>query len=107
MAGLDLGIFTLGRIMEEKFPALLGEVDDEALSQVDLAIPEVPLNAKRLSEELLPKMSCLRPGDYEGLLQLLSELRELFEHTREHLEAADEGLWKLSEVVVKRTGGKG
>lgn len=94
-----MDIFFLGRVLQEKFPELFKEVEDEELAAVDLALPDFCSDADRLRNDLLLRMSSLKPGDYDALLDCIAELREIFEHNREHLTEASEPLAKLLSVL--------
>jgi len=97
MKELELDIFFLSRLLEEKFPKLLEEVEvGYGLSSLDIALSDLLNDARRLASDTLPTMKALKPGDYAGLLDLIFELREIIEHDREHLSEATVVLSKLS-----------
>lgn len=96
MTKQNIDIFLLGRILEEKFPDLLQEVDDAPLS---IALADFCEYAEKISQELIPKIATITPGDYESLENYLMELQEVIEHNLYHLNEANNTLRQLLSKI--------
>ncbi len=101
MEATNVDIFQVGRSLGSKYPELLARLDDDALAAIDLAVENTYLLAQRLATELLPRIAALSPGDYDRLLDLVTDLREDLAHSRKHVEAAVTALWSLTDEVVQ------
>ena len=101
MEATKVDIFQVGRSLGSKYPELLARLDDDALAAIDLAVEDAHLLAQRLVSELLPRIAALPPGDYDRLLDLMTDLREDLAHSREHVEAALTALWSLTDEVAQ------
>ena len=86
-------------------PALSGERDTEALVIVHAAIEEIQATADQLIGPLSKQQRDLSSGDEEGLIELISDLRELFEHLGGHCSEASDALWGLTNSIARRDVG--
>jgi hypothetical protein len=100
-------IFTIGNVLEQKFPELLTAERVKKLVRLDIAIADFSYYAEKLQKKILPRLSALEPEDYEGLLDSLTELREAIDHTKRHLIAAGWTLWEVSDLLSGKLSTKG
>ena len=91
-------IFFFSRLLEEKFPEFLKRVDNEAVTAVSVAIPEILAESERIISEVLPELHQVPPSDMGKLEEELVSLQEVLLHIKEHLEEADKALWKLFDA---------
>lgn len=86
-------------------PALSSERGTEALVIVHAAIAELQATADRLVGPLSEQQRNLSAGDETGLIELVTDLRDLFEHLGGHCVEASDALWKLTESLARRDDG--
>jgi hypothetical protein len=86
--------------LESKLAEFELEDTNDSLVSIAAAVEEVYSSVERLSGVLRLKEASLSPGDYDGLLEIVTDLRELFEHLTEHCQEASSALWELSDEVA-------
>ena len=86
-------------------PTLAGERDVESLVKVHAAIEEIQATADQLVGPLSEQQRDLTAGDELGVIELVSDLRELFEHLGGHCAEASEALWGITESLARREDG--
>ena len=87
-------------------PALSGKQDTEALVAVHAAIEEVQSTADQLVGQLSQQQRSLSAGDEAGLIELVTDLRDLFEHLGGHCAEASEALWGITESLARGDDGE-
>lgn len=87
-----------------KFPELQSEAAEDPLVSVVAAIEELYAAVEKLSSTLRFKEAALHPGDYNGMLEMATDLRELFEHLTEHCQESSSALWQLSDIITSKLG---
>ena len=85
-------------------PALSGERNTEALVKIHAAIEEIQATADQLVGQLSQQQRDLTAGDELGVIELVSDLRELFEHLGGHCDEASEALWGITESLARQDG---
>lgn len=96
------GIFRLGELFSH-FPALHSVIDVDRLVEVDAAIEEFTNAIEELKGSLYVEGTTIQAQDYDKLLELVTDLRELFRHLEEHCQEAGQALWQISSVVASKT----
>ncbi len=95
-----LDIFFFSRLLEKKLPGFIELVDEEDLTAVDLAIPDILADAARLTSDILPSLNAVPQGDLDKLGDALTDLREVLLHTKEQVNAAERALGKLVDACT-------
>ncbi len=98
----SIDIFFLSRLLDEKLPAFIGQVNDDDVAAVDLAIPDILADAGRLTGEVLPSFEAIPEGDVKSLGDALTDLREVLLHTKGQVDAAEKALGKLVDACAAR-----
>ena len=93
-----IDIFQLGRTLSEKYPEL-AHADAPA---VDLAIEDLAHASEEL-HRIVTALGHLDSGDYDGLMQVLTDLQDLFAHTSDHIHEAVPELEKLLAAASETT----
>lgn len=83
-------------------PKLSGERDTEALVIVHAAIEELQATADRLVGPLSEQQHGLSAGDEDGVIELVTDLRDLFEHLGGHCDEAAGALWRITESLARQ-----
>lgn len=83
-------------------PALSGKRGAEALVAVHAAVEELQFTADQLVGPLAQQQRDLTVGDETGLIELITELRDLFEHLGGHCDEASEALWEITNSLACR-----
>ena len=83
-------------------PKLLDEKSVEALVVVHAAIEELQASADQLTGPLPEQQRKLSTEDESGVVELITDLRELFEHLGGHCNEAVTALWSLTETMAGR-----
>ncbi len=83
-----------------KFPQPDHSETNDLLVSVAAAIEELYSSAERLEGAIQQKEDSLNSVNYADMLELVTELRELFVHLGEHCEEASEALWNLSDKLA-------
>ena len=81
-------------------PALSGDRGTEALVKIHAAIEEIQATADQLIGPLSQQQRDLTAGDELGVIELVSDLRELFEHLGGHCAEASDALWGITESLA-------
>ena len=81
-------------------PSLTSREGTEALVIVHAAIEELQATADRLTGPLPEQQRKLSTGDEAGLIELITDLRDLFEHVGGHCDEAAEALWNVTEILA-------
>ena len=82
-------------------PKLLDGKSVEALVAVHAAIEELQASADRLTGPLPDQQRKLSTDDESGVVELITDLRELFEHLGGHCNEAAAALWSLTETLAE------
>ena len=82
-------------------PKLLDGNSVEALVAVHAAIEELQASADRLTGPLPDQQRKLSTDDESGVVELITDLRELFEHLGGHCNEAAAALWSLTETLAE------
>ena len=94
-----MSMFQIGELFS-KFSELDSIVDVDKLVEVDAAIEEVNSTTEKLRGDLLSEGKAMKARDYDRLLEIVTDLREIFRHLEEHCREAEEALWQISDVVA-------
>ena len=84
-------------------PKLLDGKSVEALVAVHAAVEELQASADRLTGPLPDQQRKLSTEDESGVVELITDLRELFEHLGGHCNEAVTALWSLTETLAERS----
>ena len=82
-------------------PKLLDGKSVEALVVVHAAIEELQASADQLTGPLPDRQRKLSTEDESGVVELITDLRELFEHLGGHCNEAAADLWSLTETLAE------
>ena len=82
-------------------PKLLDGKSVEALVVVHAAIEELQASADQLTGPLPDQQRKLSTEDESGVVELITDLRELFEHLGGHCNEAVTALWSLTETLAE------
>ena len=84
------------------YPKLTDKEDTEALVVVHAAIEELQATADQLVGPLRDQQKSLSAGDETGLIELVTDLREIFEHLSGHCSEAAAALWGLTQSLASQ-----
>ena len=84
-------------------PKLLDGKSVEALVAVHAVIEELQASADQLTGPLPEQQRKLSTEDESGVVELITDLREMFEHLGGHCNEAAEALWSLTETLAERS----
>ena len=84
-------------------PRLLDGKSVEALIVVHAAIEELQASADQITGPLPEQQRKLSSEDESGVVELITDLREMFEHLGGHCDAAVTALWSLTETLAERS----
>ena len=82
-------------------PKLLDGKSVEALVAVHAAIEELQASADQITGPLPEQQRKLSAEDESGVVELITDLRELFEHLGGHCDEAVAALWSLTETLAE------
>ena len=82
-------------------PKLLDGKAVEALVVVHAAIEELQASADQLTGPLPDQQRKLSTEDESGVVELITDLRELFDHLGGHCNEAVAALWSLTETLAE------
>jgi hypothetical protein len=85
-----------------KFHMPQSEAVGDSLASVGAAVEELYAAVEKLGGAIRLKEMAVHPGDYDGILEVVTELRELFEHLAEHSQEASSALWQLSDMIASK-----
>ena len=80
-------------------PKLSDAEPTESLIIVHAAIEELQATADQVAGPLRDQQRMLEAGDDEGLIQLVTDLREMFDHLGGHCDEATRALWQLTDTL--------
>lgn len=83
-------------------PKLAGTESTESLVVVHAAIEELQSTADQITGPLRDQQRMLAAGDEDGLIQLVTDLRDMFEHLGGHCDEATRALWRLTDTLSGR-----
>ena len=88
--------------MASTHPTLTSKAGTEAFVIVHAAIEELQSTADRLVGPLPEQQRKLSTDDEVGLIELVTDLRDLFEHLGGHCSEAAEALWSVTELLANQ-----
>ncbi len=84
------------------YPKLTDKEGTEALVIVHAAIEELQATSDQLVGPLRDQQRMLSAEDETGLIELVTDLRDLFEHLSGHCSEAAAALWGLTESLASQ-----
>ncbi len=100
MGTQPLDIFFFSRVLQEKLPGFIAQVDDRDVAAIDLAIPDILADVARLNSEVFPSLDGIPQGDLDKLGDALTSFHEVLLHTKEQVEVAERALCKLVDACT-------